>query len=352
MTKNMVSHAIVAVLVVLAASAFLIDWNVLLAPVGGRWTNDATLQGDPIALASRATGYLVAVPVRDYARVHAGDLLFAIDDSGARARVARANAEVAAASAGIVEARTAIALQQARIVADAAVVEGGEAELERARLERVRQSRLLHTESFLARDWEDAVAVERRAAATVEGDRRALAAAQAALGTLQAQVLASQANLAAQRAALRLAQVQLGYTRITAPLDGVVTSRLARLGEYVSPGRALITLVPLRDVWVVANYREVQLTRIRIGQRARVLVDALPGVRLSGHVGSFEPASQAVGSSLPPDRATGNFTKVVQRVPVKIVLDPRPDLLERLRPGLSAEVRILTGSSGPASKSP
>nr|WP_321986523.1 HlyD family secretion protein [uncultured Lichenicoccus sp.] len=344
MKKDMVSHAVVAVLIVLAASAFLIDWNVLLAPVGGRWTNDAALQGDPTTLASRATGYLVAVPVHDYAQVHAGELLFAIDDSDTRARTERAAAEVATASAGIGEARAALALQQARIAADMAVIAGGEAELERARLERVRQSRLLHTESFLARDWEDAVAAERRQAATVEGDRRALAAAQAAVGTLQARLQGSEADLAAQRAALQLAQVQLGYTRITAPFDGVVSSRLARLGEYVSPGRVLITVVPVRDVWVVANYREVQLARIRVGQRARVLVDALPGIRLDGHVGSFEPATQAVASTLAPDRATGNFTKVVQRVPVKIVLDPRPDLLGRLRPGLSAEVRILTGT--------
>ncbi len=224
------------------------------------------------------------------------------------------------------------------------MVEGGEAELKRARLERVRQGRLRHTESYLARDWEDAVAAEQRQTATVEGDRRALAAAQAALGTLQAGLRGSEADLAARQAAQQLAQVRLGYTRVMAPFDGVVTSRLARLGEYVSPGRALITLVPLHDVWVVANYREVQLNRVRVGQRARVHVDALPGVTLAGHVGSLEPASQAVGSTLPPDRATGNFTKVVQRVPVKIVLDPRPDVLDRLRPGLSAEARILTAS--------
>ena len=344
MSKRVVVHALVIVLLVLSAAAFVIDWNLLLAPTAGRReTNDATLQGNPVQLSARVGGYLTAVPVRDYAVVRAGDLLFAIEDTDARARVDRASAEVAAAEAGIAQSEAQLALQAAQLAADDAAIHGAQADLGQARLERVRQSKLLHTESFLQRDWQNAVSAEQRQQAMVDGDRRALAADQARLEVLQADLQSSRATLAGQQAALALARVELGYTRITAPSDGTVTARLARLGEYVAPGRALITLVPLRAVWVVANYREVQLTHVRPGQRTVVTVDALPGLRLHGHVDSLEPSSQALGSSLVPDRATGSFTKVIQRVPVKIALDPAPDLLGLLRPGLSAEAWIDTG---------
>lgn len=352
--RNILARAVVLVLMVLAVAAFAIDWNVLIGPTDRRGTDDAMLQGNPTQLATRAGGFLAAVPVGDYAFVHAGELLFQVDDRDYRARLDQSAAEVAAAEADVAEGEAELALQVARLGVGAATIQGGQADLERVRLERLRQDSLLHTESFLQRDWQDAVAAEQRQRATVEGDRRALSAAQARLGVLRAELQARRATLAAQRAVLTLARVELGHTRITAPSDGVVTARLARRGEYVSPGRALITLVPLRDVWVVANYREVQLTHVRPGQRALVTVDALPGLRLAGHVDSLEPASQALGSVLPPDRATGNFTKVVQRVPVKIVLDRdaidrdaldgRPGLAGMLRPGLSAEVRIDTGA--------
>ena len=120
----------------------------------------------------------------------------------------------------------------------------------------------------------------------------------------------------------------------------MTTARLVRQGEYVAPGAALITLVPLHGAWAVANFREVQMTRMRPGQPARVRVDAIPGVVFAGHVDSIQPGSQAQGSATPPDRATGNFTKIEQRIPVKVVLDPRPDFDARLLPGLSAEVQV------------
>jgi membrane fusion protein (multidrug efflux system) len=137
----------------------------------------------------------------------------------------------------------------------------------------------------------------------------------------------------------------LGYTRIVAPFDGTTTARLVRLGDYVAPGTALITVVPLRGAWAVANYREVQVTRMRPGQPARVFVDAIPGIVFSGHVDSLEPDTEAEGALLPPDRATGSFTKIVQRVPVKVVLDTRPAFDARLLPGLSVEVEIDTAGA-------
>jgi membrane fusion protein (multidrug efflux system) len=152
-------------------------------------------------------------------------------------------------------------------------------------------------------------------------------------------------RLEGARAALARAEVDLGYTRIVAPFDGMTTARQERRGDYVAPGTALISLVPLRGAWAVANYREVQVTRMRPGQPARVFVDAIPGVVFSGHVDSLEPDTQAEGSLLPPDRATGSFTKIEQRVPVKVVLDARPAFDARLLPGLSAEVEIDTAGT-------
>ena len=347
MIKAVVVRAIILAFVVFAVSAFLIDWNALVRPGGRRDTEDASLQGDQIRLAARVAGNLVSVPVRDYGRVHAGEVLFAIDDEDYRARVAIAEAAVASAQAAVTESSAKLTLQGAEIAAARAEVVGAESDLDRAHLERLRQDALVDTESFLRRNWEGARASEAQQAAALSGQRHAVVAATTQVNVLRAQLTASEQALKNAEANLALARIDLGHTRIVAPVDGIVTSRLARLGEYVAPGRLLITLVPLTPIWAVANYREVELTRIRPGQHAEITVDSLPGIRLHGHVDSIEPQSQASASRLPPDRATGNFTKIIQRVPVKITLDPRPDLLGLLRPGLSVEAYVYTSGVAP-----
>ncbi len=166
---------------------------------------------------------------------------------------------------------------------------------------------------------------------------------------LQAQVDQARATLDGRRAALHQAKINLGYTRITAPEDGVVGQRLAFKGQYLSAGTQVITLVPLNQVWAVANYREVQVRGMRIGQPATVRVDAYPGILLHGHVQSFEPTSQADSSPTPPDRAVGSFTFIEQRIPVKITLDslgdPGHPLEGRLLPGLSVETVVDMGAA-------
>jgi membrane fusion protein (multidrug efflux system) len=345
--RDLAIRAVVAALVLLGVAAFCVDWNTLLSPPGAERTADAALQGDPTQIKAHVAGYLTAVPVADYSVVHRGDLLYAIDDRDYRARVDRAQAAVAQAAALISVAEAQLAQQAAQIAAARAEIQGGTAELTRARQEQARQSELLHTESYLARDYQAALAGTQQSAAALDGDRRALTASQAQVGVLEAQLAGQRASFAGARAALALAQVELGYTRVVAPFGAVATSRLVRLGEYVAPGAALITLVPLQGAWAVANFREEQLTHMQPGQSAQVRVDALPGLVLSGHVDSIEPVSQAEGSTLPPDRAVGSFTKIVQRVPVKVALESRPDLAGRLRPGLSAEVQVQTGGSPP-----
>ena len=342
MIRNALIRAVVASFLLLGLVAFVVDWNALVGFGSVRQTNDAQLDGNPTRLAARVAGYLAQVPAQDYQPVRRGALLFAIDDRDFRARTDRARAQVAQGEAAVTVAEAQLAQQEAQIGVAQANVASAEAERERARLERVRQAALVHTESYLARDWENAVAADGQRRAASDGARRALAAEQARILELQADLAGQRASLQSARAALARSEIDVGYTRILAPFDGVTTARLVRLGDYVAPGTALITVLPLHGAWAVANYREVQVRRMRPGQSARVFVDAIPGVVFAGHVDSLESATEARSAILPPDRATGSFTKIEQRVPVKVMLDARLDFDSRLLPGLSVEVEIDT----------
>ena len=344
--RNALIRAVIASFLLLGLVAFVVDWNALVGFGSVRQTNDAQLDGNPTRLAARVAGYLAQVPVQDYQLVRSGALLYAIDDRDYRARTDRARAQVAQGEAAVAVAEAQLSQQEAQIGVAQANVASADAERERARLERVRQAALVHTESYLARDWQSAVAVDGQRRAASDGARRALAAEQARILELQADLAGQRASLQAERAALARSEIDLGYTRILAPFDGVTTARLVRLGDYVAPGTALIAVLPLHGAWAVANYREVQVRRMRPGQPARVFVDAIPDVVFAGHVDSLEPATEARSAILPPDRATGSFTKIAQRVPVKVVLDARPDFDSRLLPGLSTEVEIDT-AGGP-----
>ena len=319
-----------------------VDWNQIILGGDRRNTDDATLQGDPVTLKSRVSGYLTAVPATDYQFVHKGDLLFQVEDSDFRARVERSKADVAQAEAAVRVSDAQVAQGLAQLGVAVAAIHSADAGLEQARLEMLRQSALLHTESFLQRAFQNAQASQTGEQAAKDGRVKDLTAAEAQVDVLRAQAEQARAQLNGRRSALAFARIELGYTRIEAPLDGVLTARLMRRGAYAPAGSTLITVVPLDPVWVVANYREVALTRMLPGQDVEVHIDALPGQVLHGHVDSLEPQSQADLSALPPDRAAGNFTKVTQRVPVKIDLDPRPDLAGALRLGLSAETRVRT----------
>ena len=196
---------------------------------------------------------------------------------------------------------------------------------------------------------EQAVAEQKRFEANLAHGQAGLAAAQRQLAVLDTEERQLRAAAKAKRAALDLAKIELGYTRITAPIDGMVSERGVRAGQYVHDGRQVISVVPLGSVWVVANYKETQLTHVQIGQRAEITIDTFPGVVVTGHVDSISPASGSQFTLLPPDNATGNFTKVVQRIPVKIVLDPGHPLDGQLRPGMSVIATIRT-DTGPETR--
>jgi membrane fusion protein (multidrug efflux system) len=275
-------------------------------------------------------------------------------------------AEIGAAEAGIDAAKSAVGNAQSGI--DAA-----KAEVERAGLERRRQEALIATESATRQKVEQVVADDQRfraqlasrqddlktASAQLASRQADLARARAHLGSARAEleaqkrqraVLDSQelllhADLNSKEAALALARVNLGYTRITAPDDGIVSERKVRPGQMVSPGTQVLSLIQ-RDVWVQANYKETQLRHMHPGDPAEIRVDAFPGVILRGKVDQVAPASGSQFALLPPDNATGNFTKIVQRVPVKIVLDSGQPIVARLRPGLSVIAKVRTSGSG------
>jgi len=194
---------------------------------------------------------------------------------------------------------------------------------------------------------EQADAAAKRFAATLQRNQAEVDAQRRQLAVLDTQETQLRADAKAKRAALDLANINLGYTRIPAPVDGEVSERGVRTGQYAHAGTQVIAVVPLANVWVVANYKETQLTHVAIGQRAEIRVDTFQGIVIHAHVDSISPASGAQFSLLPPDNATGNFTKVVQRIPVKLRLDPDNPLKGHLRPGMSVIATILTDTTPP-----
>jgi membrane fusion protein, multidrug efflux system len=344
------------------------NWN---AWEGGRIeqvTDDAYVRGDLTPLSTKVAGIVKDVKVSDFRQVHKGDLLVELEDDDYLAQVAQATAAVEAANAAIQNNRRQQELQDARIARAltgidqanaqiAAAQDAGEAvqaDVVRTQKERQRQEALLLTSSSTPQKVEQAVADQQRYAAqlasreadldqakamlrnnqeVVEAEKRT----KAVLGSQQMQLFA---DLHAKEAALTVAKVNLGYTKISAPAEGSVGERQVRPGQLVSPGTQVIPFVSNMK-WVQANYRETQLTNVKVGDPADLRIDEYPGKVFHGKVIEIAPASGSQFALLPPDNATGNFTKVVQRVPVKITFDDS-NLSTILRPGLSVIVTVRT----------
>jgi membrane fusion protein, multidrug efflux system len=360
------------VLVVLLAAAVVFtifrDWN---SWEGGRIeqvTDDAYVRGDLTPLSTKVAGIVREVSVSDFQSVHQGDLLVQLDDDDYRAQVAQASAAVAAAKAGIENNRRQQKLQQAKIDRALAGVSQAQAEISAAQAgiaaaqadlgrtlpERRRQEALIATNSATRQKVEQVVADEERSRAQLVSHEASLEQAKAMLSSSQSaveaerrglEVLNSQelqliADLQGKQAALTVAQVNLGYTKIYAPEEGTVGERQVRPGQLVSPGTQVIPFVN-KVKWVQANYRETQLTNVKVGDEAEIRIDKYPGKVLRGKVIEIAPASGSQFALLPPDNATGNYTKVVQRIPVKIALEDAT-LATTLQPGLSVIATVRT----------
>jgi membrane fusion protein, multidrug efflux system len=329
------------------AAVVMVNWNRWVGGAGPQWTDDAALAADLTPLSAQVGGRISAVPVTDFQPVHAGDVLARIDDAPFRAQVAQAEAAVAGAEAAIANLQAQERLQAANIAAAQAQLEGARATAVRYRLEAERQNRLLATRiAGTEQAVEQADAAAKLADAQVMQASANAEAAQRQLDVDHSQEAQLAANLKAAQAALALARINLGYTVIASPVDGLVGQRRVYPGQYVGIGTQVIAVVPLRHVYVIADYKETQLTHLALGQPAEVRIDTFPGVVLHGHVASWSPGTGSQFALLPPDNATGNFTKVVQRIPVKIELDDDGGLGERLRPGMSVEATIQTDAVG------
>jgi membrane fusion protein, multidrug efflux system len=305
-------------------------------------TDDAYAQADSTILASRISGYVAVVQVDDNQHVKAGQILARIDDRDYRAALDQARGDVQAAKADVTDLQAQLAQQDALIDRAHASVAASQAALDIARINRTRAEKMAGIGFGSQQQSQEADARAREQVAGLERDRAALAIAERAVDVLRAKLDQARALYQRSQAMERRAELNVGYTTIVAPVDGVVGARTLRVGQYVQAGTQLLAIVPLRDIYVVANFKETQLTRARSGQNVRLRVDTFPGVDLYGYVDDLAPATGLEFSLLPPDNATGNFTKIVQRVPVKIRLDPRQPLIGQLRPGMSVEAYIDT----------
>jgi membrane fusion protein (multidrug efflux system) len=370
----------------MSKKAWIIPLIVLLAAAGllfgiaGHWTSwrgsrpnqetdDAYLRADVTPLSTRISGTVRRVNVGDYQSVKAGQTLIELDDEDYRATLDQARAALAASEAALKDNQAAKKIQDAQIdVARSGIVQAQAAmnaakagiasvspELDRSLTELHRQQALFDAKAATHQQLEAATAQQGQLSGLLDARRADLARAEGAVATSQSQLEAAKrqrealntkddvykADIEAKKAAIVVAQVNLAYTRIAAPTDGTVGERHVLSGQLVAPGTQTIDLVQ-SEVWVQANFKETQLTNMRVGDLADVRVDTFPNRAFHGKLDQLSPASGSQFALLPPDNATGNFTKVVQRVPVKIVLSPGQPDLDQLRPGFSAVVIVHT----------
>jgi membrane fusion protein, multidrug efflux system len=303
-------------------------------------TDDAYVGGDVTVIAPKVAGFIAEVAVSDNQDVHAGDLLVKLDDRDYRAALAKAVAGVAGQQATLANIDAARRLQQAVIAQAQAELAATAAEITRARYDVDRYRSLARDQFGSLQRFQQADADYQKALAADQRSHAALEAAQRQLDVIDTQKQQTQAALAGAVADRQSAQLNLGYTELRAPIDGTVGNRSARTGAYATVGAQLISLVPTNGLWVDANFKENQLARIRVGLPVTIEADVLPGQAFHGRVASLAPATGAIFSVLPPENATGNFTKIVQRIPVRIRLDGDAATLGRLRPGLSVTAEV------------
>jgi len=337
--------AIAAVLIAVAAGG----WSTLRWSQEWRWmesTDDAYVDGDITAISPKVAGHVVDLLARDNRPVARGDVLLRIDDRDYRARVDEATGQVRARLAQLVQIDDKVTVQEAVITQSGAGISAARAEMVRAKADFERSRRLVREDYVSRQRFDVSQADAARAEAGLTGSGAQLQASRRQLAVLASERSVAMAQLEQARATLIVAETELEATTIRSPVDGVVGNRAVRDGQYVRPGQTLLAVVPLGEVWIDANFKETQIGRMTPGNRVEIKVDAFPGAVIGGRVDSFAPASGAKFSLLPPENATGNFTKVVQRIPVRIRVDHDNPLAGQLRPGLSVVVKVDTRNDG------
>jgi membrane fusion protein, multidrug efflux system len=304
-------------------------------------TDDAYVKADSTIVSPKVSGYIAEVLVGDNQPVKSGQLLARIDDRDFKTALDQAHADVAASEAAVRNLDAQITLQQPVIEQESADIAAAEANLQFAQEEQARYDGLMKSGSGTIQRAQQTDAALREKVAQLQHGKSGLLAARRRVDVLVTDRAKAVAQLDHARAVEQQTALNLSYTEISAPVDGTVGARSLRVGQFVQAGTQLMAVVPLDAVYVVANFKETQLTHVRNGQPVEIEIDSFHGTKLRGHVDSLSPASGLEFALLPPDNATGNFTKIVQRVPVKIVLDDH-NLTGLLRPGMSAEPTVDT----------
>jgi len=333
--------------IVVGALVVIVAVALLAPPYFEAQTDDAYVEADVVTLAPKVAGYVTRLNVDDNAPFKAGAELLRIDDRDYRSAVAAAEADLASARAARAEVAAALA-QQAHVIAAArASLAGDRAQLAFARQQVDRYGPLARGGFGSVEHLQQVQADNGQRLSDLEKDAADYGGASAEVGVLQARLKQADAEIARRSAALDQARLNLSYTHITADFDGTVANRIVRVGAYVQPGQALLSEAPLR-AFVIANYKETQVGRMHVGQAVSIRVDAFPDQTFRGHIESFQRGTGSRFALLPPENATGNFVKVVQRLPVKIVFDEPPNRLRALAAGMSVETRVSIGSGSSA----
>jgi membrane fusion protein (multidrug efflux system) len=332
--------AAAAIMAIIAGGAFGTEWW-----VNGRYmisTDDAYVRAHNTTLASKISGYLASIPIEDNATIRAGDVIATIDDGDYKLAADAAREKVATQQATVDRIGRQVIAQNATIDQAKAQMVSAQAAARRMQLELDRQQALAAQKFASQQTLEQATANRDQSAAAVDNAQAVIDAAAANLDVLKAQQQEAARTLDELRTALAKAERDFSFTVIRAPVDGVFSNRAVQTGDYVQTGQRIASLVPLDDVYVDANFKETQLARLQPGQPVSINVDALPDHAIAGRVASLSPASGAVFSLLPPDNATGNFTKIVQRLPVRIEVPADVAAKQLLRPGMSVVVSVNT----------
>ncbi|WP_295479274.1 HlyD family secretion protein [uncultured Pseudomonas sp.] len=308
-------------------------------------TNDAFIAADYSVVAPKVSGFISQVLVEDNQAVKAGQVLARIDDRDLQAALAAAEAEQQAAVARRDEIRALLERQDSVIARAQAALKASQAAVTFAAQERTRYEHLAGAGAGTLQNAQQARTRIETANAQRTSAQASLEAERKQVDILTAQLHSAEAALQRAGAALDQARLQLSYTQIVAPVDGMVGERALRVGNYVMPGTRLLSVVPLQQAYVLANFQETQLTDVSVGQPVDLRIDTYPGAVLKAHVDSIAPATGVTFAAVRPDNATGNFTKVVQRIPVKIVLEPDQPLARKLRVGMSVEASIETSAA-------
>ncbi|MET0138371.1 MAG: HlyD family secretion protein [Sphingobium sp.] len=333
----------IVIVAVLGVLAILYAWGLPPFRSAIQTTDNAYVKGRTTLISPQVSGYVTGVPVQDFARVKAGQILARIDDRIYRQRVEQARASLNSQLAGLANSAQTQRSREATLGSQDAAIDSARAQLVRAQADMHRVEDLVREGSVSVREADQTRAALSAAQASVRQAQAARAIAREDVTSVGVNRGSLQAGVEGARAALRLAQIDLSNTIIRAPADGQLGEVGVRLGQYVTAGTQLMFVVP-NQMWVTANYKEAQTARMRVGQPATFTVDALGGAELNGYVESLAPATGSEFAVLKSDNATGNFVKVAQRISVRIRVAPRQELAQRLRPGMSVETRIDTSA--------